>query len=81
MGPFHGAAFRLAQRTGAKIVPLAISGNENIPRRGSLVLRPGRISVTKLPAITAEQYADMTPYALKLWVHDIIQRQLEGPAA
>jgi 1-acyl-sn-glycerol-3-phosphate acyltransferase len=80
MGPFHGAAFRLAQRTGAKIVPIAISGNENIPPRGSMLLRPGRISVTKLPALTAEQYADMTPYALKTRVHDIIERQLESPA-
>jgi 1-acyl-sn-glycerol-3-phosphate acyltransferase len=81
MGPFHGAAFRLAQRTGARIVPLAIAGNENTPPRGSLLLHPGRISVTKLPAITAEQYAGMTPYALKTWVHGIIAQQLKGPAA
>jgi 1-acyl-sn-glycerol-3-phosphate acyltransferase len=81
MGPFHGAAFRLAQQTGAKIVPLAIAGNENTPPRGSLLLHPGRIVVAKLPAITAEQYAGMTPYKLKMWVHGIIERQLEGPAA
>jgi 1-acyl-sn-glycerol-3-phosphate acyltransferase len=81
MGPFHGAVFRLAQREEAKIVPLAISGNEEIPRRGSLVLRPGRIVVAKLPAISAEQYAGMTPYKLKMWVHGIIERQLEDPAA
>jgi 1-acyl-sn-glycerol-3-phosphate acyltransferase len=80
MGPFHGAAFRLARHSGATIVPLAISGNENIPSRGSMCLHPGRIVITKLPAITPDQYAGMTPYKLKTWVHDMIQRQLEGPA-
>jgi 1-acyl-sn-glycerol-3-phosphate acyltransferase len=81
MGPFHGAAFRLAQRTGATIVPLAIAGNENIPPRGSMLLHPGRVVVTKLPALTPDQYAGMTPFKLKTRVHDMIQRQLNGPAA
>jgi len=81
MGPFHGSAFRLAQHHGAKIVPLVVSGNENIPSRGSLLLHPGLIVVAKLPAITPEQYAGMNAYKLKTWVHDIIQRQLAGPSA
>jgi 1-acyl-sn-glycerol-3-phosphate acyltransferase len=81
MGPFHGAVFRLALQEGATIVPLAIMGNEDIPRRGTLWLRPGRIVITKLPAITAEQYAGMTPYKLKTLVHDIIGRHLENSAA
>jgi 1-acyl-sn-glycerol-3-phosphate acyltransferase len=78
MGPFHGAAFRLAQHNGVKICPLAISGSENIPRRGSLVLHPGQIVMTKLPAITPEQYRDLTPYALKNRARDAIARHLEA---
>jgi 1-acyl-sn-glycerol-3-phosphate acyltransferase len=78
MGPFHGSAFRLAQRTGVKICPLAISGNENIPRRGSLVLNPGRIVMTKLPALTFEQHKEMTAYALKNRVRETIHRHLEA---
>jgi 1-acyl-sn-glycerol-3-phosphate acyltransferase len=80
MGPFHGAAFRLAQHHGAKIVPLTISGNENIPPRGSLRLYPGRVVVTKLPAITPDQYAALNPYKLKTHVHGIIERHLAEPA-
>ena len=38
MGHFHGAAFKLALQSRAPIVPLCISGNENIPPRGSLLL-------------------------------------------
>jgi 1-acyl-sn-glycerol-3-phosphate acyltransferase len=78
MGPFHGSAFRLAQRAGVKICPLAISGSENNPRRGSLVMHPGHIVITKLPAITLEQYKEMSPYALKMRVRETIQRHLDS---
>jgi 1-acyl-sn-glycerol-3-phosphate acyltransferase len=81
VGPFHSSAFRLAQRAGVKIVPLAIWGNEEIPRRGSLVLRPGRIVISKLPAITAEQYRDMSPFTLKTMARDRIRQHLEGQPA
>lgn len=77
LGPFHGSAFRLAQHAGASIVPLAISGNENIPRRGSIVLHPGRITVAKLPAITREQYIDLSAYKLKNLVRDRIRQYLD----
>jgi len=78
MGPFHGSAFRLAQRAGVKICPMAISGSENMPKRGSLLMHPGRIVVTKLPALTAEQCREMSPYALKMRVRETIYRHLEA---
>ena len=81
MGPFHGSAFRLAQHVGAKICPLAISGTENIPHRGSLVMHPGRIVLTKLPAMSSEQYKDMNAYTLKTRVREIIQKHLEAQPA
>jgi len=81
MGMFHGSALRLAQKTGAKIVPLAISGNENIPKRGSMWLHPGRIVLSKLPAVTQQQYKDLTPYKLKILVRDLIQRELDSHSA
>ncbi len=78
MGPFHSSAFRLAQQTGAMIVPLAISGNENIPRRGTAWMRPGRIVMSKLPAITAEQYRGMSAFELKSLVRERIQLHLDS---
>lgn len=77
MGPFHGSAFRLAIHAGAKIAPLAISGNENIPRRGSLWLRPGRITIQKLPALDAAQYQTLGPFFLKNLAKEMIQRHLD----
>lgn len=78
MGPFHGAAFRLAQQAGVKLCPVAISGTENIPRRGSLVMHPGHIVVTKLPTLSPDLCASMSAYALKMRVRETIQRHLDA---
>ena len=76
MGPFHGTAFRLALQAGATIVPLAISGSENIPRRGSLLLRPGQIVVHKLPGIGADEFKGLSVFELKTLVHQRLQEHL-----
>jgi 1-acyl-sn-glycerol-3-phosphate acyltransferase len=76
MGPFHGSAFRLAQHSGVKIVPIALAGNQDIPPRGSALLRPGRVVVTKLPSVTSESHAGMNPYVLKNSVRERIQQYL-----
>ena len=72
MGQFHGSAFRLALRTGKPIVPVCIVGNEGIPPRGSLVLRPGRIRVRLLPALMHDHYKDFSPFQLKNRVWQLI---------
>lgn len=76
IGPFHGAAFRLALKSKAPIVPLCISGNENIPRRGSMLLRPGLIRVRRLPAILWDEYKDFSVFSLKNRVREIIDKEL-----
>jgi 1-acyl-sn-glycerol-3-phosphate acyltransferase len=77
MGPFHGSAFRLAQNASVKICPLTISGSERIPGRGSLVMHPGRIVVTKLPSLTCDQFMESDPFSLKTQVREIMQQHLE----
>ena len=81
LGPFHGSAFRLAQKAGVKICPVTISGSENIPRRGSLVMHPGKVVVTKLPSLSCEQFMAMNPFALKTQVREIIRQHLEAQPA
>jgi 1-acyl-sn-glycerol-3-phosphate acyltransferase len=76
MGSFHGSAFRLALASKASIVPLCISGSENIPPKGSPLLRPGVIRVRRLPAVTWDQYKDLTAFALKNRVWKILDREL-----
>jgi len=76
VGPFHGSAFRLALNSKAPIVPLCISGNENIPPRGSFLLHPGMIRVRRLPAILWDEYKDTTVFSLKNRVREIINNEL-----
>jgi 1-acyl-sn-glycerol-3-phosphate acyltransferase len=76
MGSFHGAAFRLALESKAAVVPLCITGNENIPPKGSLLLRPGTIRVRRMPAITWDEYKDLNAFAFKNRVWHIIDSEL-----
>lgn len=77
MGPFHSTLFRLALQTGAPIVPICISGTENKPRKGSVVMHPGLIRIRLLAPVTEEAYRDMTPFKLKNHVRDQIATELE----
>ncbi len=76
MGNFHGSAFRLALRAKIPIVPICISGSENITRKGSYLLRAGMIRVCRLPAITWDDYKDRSVFSLKNWVREIISSEL-----
>ena len=76
MGSFHGAAFRLALKSGTPVVPLCITGNENIPPKGSLVLQPGTIRVRRLPSIAWEEYKNLNAFAFKNRVWHIIDDEL-----
>jgi 1-acyl-sn-glycerol-3-phosphate acyltransferase len=78
MGSFHGSAFRLALESKAPIVPLCLSGSENIPPKGSPLLRPGIIRVRRLPAITWDEYKDLNAFALKNRVWKIIDHELSA---
>lgn len=82
MGPFHGTIFRMAMQIQAPIVPVCISGNERTPPRGTMVLYPALIRLRQLPALTWDDYKDLTPFQLKNKVRDMIARELnvmEGP--
>lgn len=76
VGPFHGAVFRLALQNRIPIVPLCISGNERIPARGSLVLRPGLIQVHRLPPVTWEQVRNLSPFQFKIRVRKQMIQEL-----
>lgn len=77
MGPFHSTVFRLALQEKVPIVPVCISGNERTPPRGSLLLHPGRVRMRQLPALTWDEYKDLTPFQLKNKVRDVIGRELD----
>lgn len=84
MGPFHGAMFRACLEAGATLVPVCIMGNEDKPRKGSLLLHPGVIRIHRLPGIPHAEYRHLTPFALKNRVRGILAahiRETEGEEA
>lgn len=78
VGQFHGAIFRVCLETHVPIVPVCIVGNEDKPPRGSLLMRPGRVRVHRLPALCWEHYRELTPFKLKNTVRDMLRAHISG---
>ncbi len=51
LGPFKRGGFHLALETGLDILPLVQTGAYRINRKGSLLIRPGRVEISVLPPI------------------------------
>lgn len=77
MGNFHGALFRVALENAIPIVPLCIMGNENKPLRGSWIMSAGQVHVHALEAITCEEYKGMSPFKLKKYVREKMQKYID----
>jgi 1-acyl-sn-glycerol-3-phosphate acyltransferase len=75
MGQFRGAMFRIALEKRAPIVPLCITGNEDKPKRGSFWLNPGTIFLHRLPTVPYEKFKDLSPFKLKNFIRDHIERE------
>ncbi len=71
MNQFHGGIFRVAHELKATIIPVCITGNENIPSR-KFRFSCGHIRIRKLPSVKSETIAELTPFALKTYVHSIM---------
>lgn len=56
--PFQKGAFRLSIETGIPILPMAVIGADQIMKRGSLLLSPGKVSVYFSAAINPPVISD-----------------------
>lgn len=57
LGPFKRGGFHLALETGLDILPVVQSGSYRINRKGSLLIRPGRVGLAVLPPIPVAGFA------------------------
>lgn len=76
MGQFRSAAFKLFLDTRVPIIPVAISGNQDIPHKGSLKLNPGTVKIRYLPPVRWVQYESSNAYKVKTAVRDMIGKEL-----
>lgn len=51
MGPFKSGGFRIASKTGAPIVPVAIDGSFRLMEGNGMWIRPAQVTVTILPPV------------------------------
>ncbi|MFO7752220.1 MAG: lysophospholipid acyltransferase family protein [Desulfobacteraceae bacterium] len=70
---FHSGVFRAALTNRLSVVPVCITGTEDKPRRGSLLINPGEVHVHMLPAVYPSEYGGMTAFALKNHVRQTMQ--------
>ena len=60
--PFQKGAFRIAAETGIPIMPFAVIGADRIMKRGSLLMRPGKIHVYFSSPIETASYSGEEGY-------------------
>lgn len=76
IGEFKNGAFRIALKTGAPIVPVAIRGARALFEGHHLIMRPGNVSVEILPPITTAGMSRAEQKQLHETVQQIIQARL-----
>jgi 1-acyl-sn-glycerol-3-phosphate acyltransferase len=60
LGPFKRGGFLLAMETGREILPIVQKGALQINRKGSRLIRPGRIDLVILPPVSTSGYTRET---------------------
>ena len=64
LGPFKRGGFLMALDTGLDVLPLVQSGGYRISRKGSRLIRPGKIDIAIEPAVPVAGYTRETVEAL-----------------
>lgn len=76
MGRFHSLAFKIASENRADIIPMVITGNRQCPKRGSIIMRPVRVTLRALNPVTPSYYSDINLFVFKNKIRNLICRNL-----
>lgn len=79
LGPFKRGGFLLAMEAGLEILPFVQTGAERINRKGSRLIRPGRVRITIEPAIPTAGYTKESVGGLVERVRSVFLLRLENP--
>lgn len=76
LGDFKSGAMHLAIKAGVPVVPVAISGTHRILPKGSLLPRPGRVTVRVGKAVDVGEYGPKGKQALALKIRSEVESML-----
>ncbi|MBP1769800.1 MAG: acyltransferase, partial [Candidatus Aminicenantes bacterium] len=80
LGPFKRGGFILAVETGLDILPMVQNGAFEIARKGSLIIRPGKVTVTIAPPVPSSGYSRETVGELIERVRGVFLERLGDPS-
>lgn len=75
VGEFKAGSLRLATDAKSPIVPIAIDGTSTIMEKNKGWIKPGKVTISILPAITHEQYEQMESKELTQHIQNIITEE------
>jgi 1-acyl-sn-glycerol-3-phosphate acyltransferase len=78
LGPFKRGGFLMAIETGLDILPIVQNGAYAVARKGSLLIRPGRVEIAIEPAVPVAGYTKETVGELIDRVRRVFLDRLEG---
>ncbi len=79
LGPFKRGGFHLAMETGLDILPVVQTGAYRVNRKGSLLIRPGKIDLAVLPPIPVAGYGPDAVGELADLTRSVFCAALEAP--
>ncbi|CAH2213288.1 lysophospholipid acyltransferase family protein [Tepidibacter aestuarii] len=77
LGEFKPGALKLATKSKVRIVPITISGSNNIMKKGSFIISPAEVDVMISKAIEIEEGMDKDTKSLTENIRNIINDNLE----
>ena len=72
VGEFKAGSLRLATDAKSPIIPIAIHGTSTVMEKNKGWIKPGKVIISVMPAITHEQYEQMDSKELTQFVQNII---------
>jgi 1-acyl-sn-glycerol-3-phosphate acyltransferase len=81
IGPFKKGGLLLSVRSGAPLVPVTLLGTGNIIRKGSGIIRPGRIQIIISPPIPSQTVVEDKEEKVLNTLRDIICKNYESHQA
>ena len=78
IGPFKKGGLLLSVRSGAPLVPVTLLGTGNIIKKGSGIIRPGRIQIIISPPIPSQTVVEEKEEKVLNTLRDIICKNYES---